>query len=43
MRWKLLAGVLVAAAIAPAVFTHVAVVTVHAALAALTQLVGGRG
>lgn len=43
MRWKVLAGVVLVAAIAPAVFTHVAAVTVQAVLAAFSQLVGGGG
>lgn len=44
MRWKIIALALVLAAIAPAMFTHVAQVTVSAALSAVGQLVGeGRG
>ena len=43
MRWKVLVVVLVLAAIAPALFTEVAAVTVHAALAAFEQLVSGHG
>lgn len=41
MRWKVIVVVLVIAAVAPALFTHVAQVGVQAALAALGQLVGG--
>lgn len=43
MRWKVVAVALVLAAIAPALFTHVAHVTVDAALAAFSQLVGTHG
>lgn len=43
MRWKVIVAALVIAAIAPALFTHVAHVSVDAALAALGQLVNGRG
>ena len=41
VRWKVVVLALVVAAIAPAMFTHVAQVTVGAGLSALTQLVGG--
>lgn len=41
MRWKVIVVVLLVAAIAPALTTHVAQATVHAALAALDSLVGG--
>lgn len=40
MRWKIIVAVLILAAVAPALFTHAAAVTVHAALEALNQLVG---
>ena len=40
MRWKLIVGLLLFAAIAPTVAMHVAGVTVHSALAALEQLTG---
>lgn len=40
MRWKTVVLMLVLAAIAPAVFMHVAGVTVQAALSALEQLTG---
>jgi hypothetical protein len=43
VRWKVIVAALLIAAIAPALFTHVAHVTVAAALAAVGQLVGGRG
>lgn len=41
MRWKVLVVVALLAAIVPAQFTHVATVTVQAALGALNELVGG--
>jgi hypothetical protein len=43
MRWKVIVAALVIAAIAPALFAHVAHVSVDAALATLGQLVNGRG
>jgi hypothetical protein len=43
VRWKTLVLVAVLVAIAPAVATHVASVTVHAALSALEQLTGKSG
>ncbi|HET6909103.1 MAG TPA: hypothetical protein VFH54_07180 [Mycobacteriales bacterium] len=43
MRWKVVAAALIVATVAPALFAHVAHVTVTAALAAFSQLVGGRG
>jgi hypothetical protein len=42
MRWKIVVIALLLAAIAPAMFTHVAQVTVEAALDAVRQLVGDR-
>lgn len=42
-RWHTVLVVLLLAAIAPVVFTHVAQVSVAAALSALSQLVGGHG
>jgi hypothetical protein len=41
MRWKVVVVVLLLAAIAPTMFTHVAQVTVKAGLSAVSQLVGG--
>lgn len=42
VRWKIVVIALLLAAIAPAMFTHVAQLTVEAALDVLRQLVGGR-
>jgi len=43
MRWKVVAVVLLVAAIAPAIFAQVAHASVTAALTVLTQLVSGSG
>ena len=43
MRWKVVAVVLLVAAIAPAIFAHVAHASVTAALDVLAQLVSGGG
>jgi hypothetical protein len=41
MRWKVIVFVLIIAAMAPTLFTHIAQVAVNAALAAIGQLLGG--